>query len=54
MDELIDKRVYNIGSTYTPVITPNSTIDYTTNKQPQLLSSGRLTGKTTKLELFFS
>ena len=40
MDELIDKHVCNLGSTYTPVITPNSTIDHTTNKQPQLLSSG--------------
>ena len=33
-----------IGSTYTPVITPNSTIEYTTNKQPQLLSSGIIIG----------
>ena len=44
MDKLIDKHVYNIGSSYTPVITPISTIDHTTNKQHQLLSSGILIG----------
>ena len=45
MDKLIDKHVYNLDSTYyTPVIIPNSTIDHTTNKRPQLLSSGIIIG----------
>ena len=45
MDKLIDKHVYNLDSTYyTPVIIPNSTIDHTINKQPQLLSRGIIIG----------
>ena len=44
MDELIDNHVYNVGSNYIPVITSNSTIDLTTNKGPQILSSGIIIG----------
>ena len=38
------KHVCHLGSTYTPVITPNSTTDHNINKRPQLLLSGIIIG----------